>query len=128
MNNMTRGITAKRLVRWISIILLIALIGGYGIWRSRDLLFGIRLSVTGITDGMTATSEVLNLSGTAKHANSLSLDGRTVPLTESGTWQDTILLLPGSNVITIAATDKFQRTIFKEYNVVYIAPAPQTQN
>ncbi len=92
---------------------------GYGIWRSRDLLFGIRLNVAGITDGMTTTSEVLNLSGAARHANGLLINGRLVPLAEDGTWQDSIVLLPGYNIITISAMDKFQRTTNHEYRVTY---------
>ncbi len=116
---MTRGLTAKKLLSFGSVILLLALILGYGIWRSRDLLFGIRLNTVGITDGMTATVPILEFSGTAHHANGITVDGETIPLSEDGTWHDSLALMEGSNVITVTATDKFNRTIRKEYRVYY---------
>ena len=126
---MTRGITAKKIVRYGGIVILFIVIIGYGIWRSRDVLFGITLSVTGISDGMTTTDGTLDFSGVAHHANMISVNGRIVPTAENGTWTDTIVLLPGYNVVRIVATDKFGRTKTGEYRLYYKAPAtpaPQT--
>ena len=120
---MTRGITAKKVVSWGSFILLFIVIGGYGIWRGRDLLFGIRISTVGITDGMTATSPVLEFSGTARKASGIQVDGEQVALSEDGTWQDSLALLDGYNIVTVAATDKFGRTTAKSYRVYYAEPA-----
>ncbi len=116
---MTRGLTAKKIVSWGSFILFFGLILGYGIWRSRDLLFGITISTVGITDGMTSTNPVLDFSGTATHANGILVDGETVPLSQDGTWHDSLALMDGYNVVTIAATDKFGRTTARQYRVYY---------
>ncbi len=116
---MSHDFTAKRLIRTGSIVLLFAVIVGYGIWISHDLLFGISMSVTGITDGMTAKTALLDLSGHAKHANDVTLDGRKVAIDQSGAWHDTIALLPGYNIVTVGATDKFGRTTTKSYRVYY---------
>jgi hypothetical protein len=112
-------ITAKKVVSYGSVILLIAIIIGYGIWRSRDLLFGIKLTATGISDGMTTTESLLDFSGTAHHANGITVNGETVPLSGDGEWHDTIALLDGYNVVTVTATDRFGRTISKTYRVYY---------
>jgi hypothetical protein len=116
---MTRQLTAKKLLRYGSIILLVLVIGGYGIWSSRDLIFGIKLSVVGITDGMTVATPVIEFSGTAVHADTITIDGRIVPLSQKGDWNDSIALLSGHNTVTISATDKFQRTISKHYQIYY---------
>ena len=116
---MTRGITGKKLVRFGSIVLLVVVLAGYGIWRSRDLLFGINFSVSGIQDGMTATSPLLEFSGVSRHATLMTVDGRVVPIAQNGTWSDTIVLLEGNNTVTIAIKDKFGRTITKEYRIYY---------
>jgi hypothetical protein len=118
---MPREITAKHVVRYGSIILLFVVIAGYGMWISRDLLFGIRLSVSGISDGMSAQAPLLDITGTARHANNVTLDGRTIPIAQSGAWSDTIALMPGYNVVTIGASDKFGRTKSRQYRVYYKA-------
>jgi len=121
---MTSGITGKNLVRYGSIIFFFIVIVGYGIWISRDLLFGIRLVVSGISDGMSTTEPIVEFSGRAEHARGITVDGRIVSLTEDGTWKDTIALLPGDNYVTISAEDKFGRTTSDEYRVYYNAPPP----
>lgn len=119
---MTTGITAKKLLSYGGIIIFVVIIVGYGIWRSRDLLFGINISVAGISDGMTTTESIVSFGGVANHASEITVDGRIVPLAQDGTWTDTISLLAGYNVVTIAAKDKFGRTISNEYRIYYSAP------
>ena len=118
-SQMTRGFTAKKILRWTSIILLFVVIVGYAVFRSRDLLFGIRLTITGVTDGMTVTDPVLELKGEAHHANEIRVDNQVIPLSETGTWHDSLILAEGYNVISIRVTDKFGRIITHEYRVYY---------
>jgi hypothetical protein len=119
---MTTGMTAKKLVRGTSIILLIIVILGYGVWKSQDVLFGIKLTVTGIKDGMTATNPLVTFGGVAKHVKDIMVDGRIVPTAQDGSWSDTVALLPGYNVITVTAADKFNRTKSTQYRLFYDAP------
>lgn len=100
-------------------IAIMLLILGYGVWISRDLLFGIRFSINGVTDGMTTTEGILTFSGTAHHASILVIDGRTVPLAEDGSWSNTLALLPGENTIQVQVTDRFKRTTEKVYRLYY---------
>ncbi|MEI8130728.1 MAG: hypothetical protein WCG55_04465 [bacterium] len=118
-SQMTRGFNAKKIVRWLSIILLFVIVVGYAVFRSRDLLFGIRLTITGVTDGMTVTSPILELKGEAHHANEIRIDNQVIPLSETGTWHDSLILAEGYNVILIRVTDKFGRIITDEYRVYY---------
>ena len=119
---MRQDFSVKKVLSTGGILLLFIVVIGYGIWISHDLLFGISMSVTGITDGMTAKTALLDLSGRAKHANDVTLDGRTVAIDQNGVWHDTIALLPGYNIVTVGATDKFGRTMTKSYRVYYTAP------
>lgn len=116
---MSREITAKKLVRYGSMILFFVVLVGYATWSSRDLLFGIRLTTVGITDGMTASDPVLTFSGVASHARSIVINGRVVPLAQNGSWTDSIALFSGYNTVTIATTDKFNRTTTRDYRVYY---------
>ena len=119
---MTTEITAKKILRTLGIILLFVVILGYGVSRSKDILFGVDLSLTGLTNGMHTTSSELSFSGEAKHVNALTVNGRIVPTAQDGSWRDTIALLPGYNVITITTTDKFKRTKKQTYRVFFDAP------
>ena len=122
---MTKGITGKKLLSLISLTLLFIIIIGYGIWRGRDLLFGIHMSVTGISNNETVTDPILNLSGTAYHAIAITVNGRTVSVEENGNWNDPIALQNGYNIIDISAKDKFNRITSKIFTVNYKAP-PKT--
>lgn len=116
---MANEITAKKVLSAGIIILLSVLILAYALFRSRDLLFGIRLTTAGITDGMTATVPILDFSGVARHANGITVDGKTVALSEDGSWHDSLALLDGYNIVTVSATDKFGRTTTRSYRVYY---------
>ena len=120
---MNRGITGKKLVKFISLGLLFAIIIGYGIGRGRDLIFGIRLSVTGIQDNQSVTDPILNLSCQAYHAVAITVNGRTVSIEEDGVWKDIIALVPGYNIITVAARDKFDRITSQQFTVNYKPPS-----
>ncbi len=112
-------ITTKKAFRYGTVSILIAIILGYGIWQSRDILFGIKASVYGVNDGLSVSDPILHFGGNAYHANSVVVDGKTVPLTDAGAWEDTLALLPGYNTIQIVVTDRFRRTVTKEYRIYY---------
>ena len=114
--------TGKKLLKFISLTLLFVIIIGYGIWKGRDLLFGIKLTVSGIENNQTTKNPIINLTGVAYHAISITINERTVSIEQNGDWHDTIALLNGYNIITISAKDKFGRTISKTYTINYKAP------
>lgn len=116
---MPKEFNAKRTLTIGGGIFLAILILGYGVWISRDLLFGIQSTVSGITDGTSASEQILSLSGRARHAAKVTLDGRTLAIDLDGRWTDTIALLPGYNVLTVSATDKFGRVQTHSYRVYY---------
>lgn len=112
-------LTAKKIIQYGSIIIVLFGIIGYGIWQSRDILFGITDTVTGITDGASQEEPILDFGGTAYHASTITVNGRIVPLAENGIWHDTLALLPGYNTIEIRVTDRFKRTKTKIYHLYY---------
>ena len=119
---MTRGLTGKKLLKFVSLVLFFGIIISYGIWKGRDLIFGIRLIINGVQDNETVTSPILELSGNAYHAISITVDGRIVSVEEDGGWHDTIALQNGYNIISISSKDKFNRTINKTFTVNYNGP------
>jgi hypothetical protein len=119
---MTKHMTAKTLLRSGSLMLLAVVLLGYSLSRASDLLFGIHLNVLGIRDGQSVTSPTLEVSGEAKHATGVTIDGHRVSVDTHGVWRDTVVLLPGYNAVTVTAADKFGRTVSNQFAIYYDAP------
>lgn len=112
----------KQITRSFLLISLFVLIGGYALWQSRDVLFGIKLSVQGISDNSSFTTPIINISGKARHAVKVAVNESVIPVSEDGKYTTTIALLPGYNIISVSATDKFGKTITKVFRSYYTAP------
>jgi hypothetical protein len=114
----------KKVLRIIGITVFFLLIVVYAFFRSYDLLFGIKIrnvSLNGapIQSGAHVAEKIIKLSGNAKNAVSLTLNGREISIDQSGDWNETIALLPGYNVINIKAVDKFGSVDEKNYQLTY---------
>ena len=119
---MTRGITGKKILKFIGLSVLFCFMVGYGVWIGRDLIFGISLNISGIQNNETVATSTLDLTGMAYHATEITVNGRTVSVEENGAWHDTIALLNGYNIIKVSAKDKFGRTISKVFTINYAEP------
>jgi len=112
-------INLKKTLGVALLILLFLLIGFYAYERSAAVREGVVLSVSGITDGETVTDGTLHLSGIARNATMLSLDDKPVLVDQSGAFSEELLLLPGYNIITLKAEDRFGKKTQKEFRVIY---------
>ncbi len=94
----------------------------YSLYRSSEIIFGIKIKDVNIVDGASYTEEVQKISGNAKNAVRLTLNGREISIDKKGNFEETILLFSGYNIITIEAKDKFGSTdkeifhIFGKFN------------
>jgi hypothetical protein len=91
----------------------------YAFFVSRDLIFGVKIKNVNIVDGGTVTDSVMKLTGNAKNAIKLVLDGREISVDQQGNFSETIALLPGYNIIDIKAQDKFGYVDEKNYKLIY---------
>lgn len=94
----------RKLIGTGGVVLLLLLIA-YSAYQARAYLAGPALTIE--HTGQTGT--LLEISGTAQRVAFLSLQGRQIFTDERGVWQETILLLPGYNIVSLAATDRFGR-------------------
>ena len=91
----------------------------YGIYRSQNLITGVKIRDVNIVDGTKITESIMNIAGNAKNANKLYLNGREISVDQSGNFKETIALLSGYNVVNIKASDKFGNVDEKNYKLVY---------
>ena len=119
--------SVKSALQYGGLALLAIVVVGYGVARASDLLFGIDLKVAPVAMGQTVTDSLVAIEGSAKRAVGVSINGHTVPLSQDGTWKDTIVLLPGYNPIHVAAADKFGRETVSQLTLFYKAPEEAEQ-
>ena len=105
------------------LIVFFILIFVFAFFRSKDLIFGVQItnvSLNGspIQSGTTIPSAGIKLTGNAKNAIKLILDGREISIDQQGNWSETIALLPGYNIINIKAQDKFGNIDEKNYQLM----------
>ncbi len=87
-------------------------------FNTKDLIFGSPLSIVTATDGTTVESAFLPVSGNAKHARDVRINGRSVTLDRKGNFADSVILSPGYNVVEVALKDQFGKEKVKTYHLV----------
>lgn len=98
--------TRKKLARVGGALFLLLLIV-YSAYQARAYLAGPALTIKHTEQN----GALLEISGTAERVAFLSLNERQIFTNERGVWQETILLLPGYNIVSLAATDRFGRKV-----------------
>jgi len=96
----------------------------YVFFRSHDLIFGVKIKKvqidgTSFQAGETLEKDTLHITGNAKNAVNLELNGREISIDQTGNFNETIALLTGYNIINIKAVDKFEYTDEKNYQIIY---------
>ena len=110
---------AKKILKIVSLSVLFLIIILYAFFRSKDLIFGVKIKNVNIVDGAKITESVLNVTGNARNAVNLTLDGREISVDQDGNFSETIALLPGYNVVDIRAKDKFGKSDEKIYKLMH---------
>lgn len=79
----------------------------------------MKIKNVNLVDGANTTESVTHISGNARNAIHLFLNGREISIDQKGNFEETIALLPGYNVVSIVGEDKFGNTDLKIYQLTY---------
>ena len=110
---------AKKTIQISILALFFLLIVAYALFISRGLIFGVKIREVNLTDGATVKENILPVTGNARHALHLTLNGREISIDQNGNFNETIALLRGYNIINLKAQDKFGEVDEKNYRLVY---------
>ena len=108
----------KKILKIILPGLLFIIIASYTYFKTRDLIYGVDLRVSGIKDGEVRTEALVEISGLAKNAIDLTINDREVFIDKSAHFDEKLLLLPGYNLISVKAEDKFGKKAQKNYQLI----------
>lgn len=109
----------KKLLKWALLIGFFIFILLYAFFRGRALIFGVNIKNISLENGKTYTESVVNVSGNAKHASKITLNGREIVIDQDGNFHETIALLSGYNIVEIWAQDKFGHEDKEVYQLMY---------
>jgi len=116
---MSRYNTSKIIRNFIYTAFLVGLVA-YSIFNSRIFITGPQINVLSPENGATVTeSPLIKVSGTAENISFIELNGKRINVNEEGKFNEPTLLYPGYNIVTIIATDKFNRSVEKKIELVY---------
>lgn len=97
---------------------LAVLVVTYAGYKFQDFWRGPTITITRPQSGEQFNRPVVELTGTAKRIAFLSLNGKQIYTDPSGQFEETLLLSPGHNIITVSAEDKFNRETEKKLQLV----------
>ncbi len=110
---------AKKILKIVALSIFLLFIIVYAFFRSKDLIFGVKIRDVNIVDGSKVTDNILKITGNAENAINLTLNDRTISIDQKGNFNETFILLPGYNVINIKAKDEFGNSDEKNYKLMY---------
>lgn len=120
---------AKKLLKIISLSIFFLFIILYAFFRSKELIFGIKIKDVNMQNarlndvvgqGIKVNDSSFLLTGNAKNATNLYLNGREISVDQKGNFKEDLALLSGYNIINIKAKDKFGNVDEKNYQVINI--------
>lgn len=112
----------KKILKIGSLLFFFAFIIIYAFSRSSNLIFGVKINNVNIINGRAVAEPIVKVTGNAKNAINLTLNGREISIDQNGDFSETIALLPGYNIISLRAQDKFENNDEKNYQLIYEAP------
>lgn len=93
---------------WL-IILLAILFVAYCLFQARFLILGPQVWIEAPKDGATVSEPVITLSGRAKNAAWISLNGRQIYTDDIGLWSEKLILAQGLSIMSVTVRDRFGR-------------------
>lgn len=108
----------KKVIKVISLSVFFIFIIVYAFFRSKDLTLGVKIKEVNVANGMKVTENILNIKGNAKNAINLTLNTREISIDQNGNFNETIALLPGYNIISLKALDKFGNNDEKNFRLI----------
>ena len=107
----------KKAIFISSIIGVLALVA----YNTKDLFFGAPFAVHTALDGATVSNAFLPISGIAKHATTVLINGREISTDKTGAFFDGVVLSPGYNIIEISQKDRFGK---EKTKIVHLVAEP----
>ena len=105
-----------RRIRRHALTFLLVLIA-YAYYEGHGLLYGPTIDVSGRV--MEVSEPTISIEGKAQRIATLTMNGKTIPVTEDGAFSELYVLTPGYNRITLSASDRYGKSTERILEIVY---------
>ncbi len=117
----------KTVLKIILTLVVISIVVGYSYSRSKNFITGPTITMISPQTGIGVSKSLLEIQGIASSISYISINDRQIFTNEDGEFKEKLLLFPGYNIISIKASDKFDRKIEKTLEIIYKAPIENTK-
>jgi hypothetical protein len=108
-----------------AVLLILIVYGGVEAW---PLIAGPTLSITSPANDASFPAGIVPISGQAKRAALLVLDGMPLLHDQNGDFSSTLTFPEGGSILTFSVTDRFGRTLTETRSIFVPATSTQPQN
>lgn len=102
----------------IALVVLFIIILIYAYYEARGIFYGPTIDISAPTE--TVTTQYVLISGHADRITSLTINGSPVSVTLDGDFKEPYVLQPGTNEITLDASDTYGHTTKKKIEIVFV--------
>ena len=109
------------MIRYTKITALIVIavgIGLYTFFQGYDLIRGPILEVDSPSSGSVFEEANIEITGMARNISFIYLNEHQIFVDSEGNFTEKLLLLPGYNIMTLRAKDKFNREVKRELHLI----------
>jgi hypothetical protein len=107
-------------IRRVAVTIGAILIFGYAAFESRGMLRGPVIVIEEPLQGATITEGLITITGYAKNTQAITMNDRTIFLSEEGHIEEPVALLEGYNKVVFKGTDRFGTMRILELVLVYV--------
>lgn len=122
------SMNTKTILKTILTLMIIIIIVGYSYNRSKDFITGPTIEILSPKTGIGVSESLLEVKGTANNISYISINDRQIFTDENGNFKEKLLLFPGYNIISVKASDKFDRKTEKTLEIIYKTQNMDTKN
>jgi len=122
MSSMDNSSPGKRLILRILLTTLILFILIFAGFKAKDLVLGPQIIITSPQNGALLTSPLITIEGKALRIAFITLNDRQIFVNEQGTIREQLLLQNGYTILSLKATDRFNRKVEKRLELIYKKP------
>lgn len=92
---------------------------GYGLFQSRNLIAGPKITIFEPQDGSFLTHKATEIRGHTENTSKITLNGKDVLIDPEGDFREKILLSKGYNVFVLNLKDRFGRERNEKLELVF---------
>jgi hypothetical protein len=101
---------------------ILAGIGGYAFYESRNLINGPVVTIETPSNGQVSRTAVTDISGLTKNTVRISMNDREISVDPTGRFEEKFVLSNGNNRVKISAEDRFGRKTESFVEILYTKP------